>query len=64
MRRLVRFLEAEDGPTTVEYAVLLALILMAFFASVQLIGQQTNASYDHSSERIDESFRAAGVGSI
>ena len=46
MRKLsqfvVEFLKAEDGPTAVEYAVMLALIIVVCLAAVQLIG--TNAS--------------------
>ena len=32
------FLETEDGPTAVEYAVMLALILVACIATVQTLG--------------------------
>ncbi len=37
-----QFLIAEDGPTAVEYAVMLALIIVVCLAAVSLIG--TNAS--------------------
>jgi pilus assembly protein Flp/PilA len=39
---VVDFLKKEDGPTAVEYAVMLALIIVVCLAAVQLIG--TNAS--------------------
>ena len=41
-RAAVRFLQAEDGPTAVEYAVMLALIIVVCIAAIQALG--TNAS--------------------
>jgi pilus assembly protein Flp/PilA len=43
-RAAVNFLKKEDGPTAVEYAVLLALII-AIIISVSNIGDTTNSSY-------------------
>ena len=39
--RLLAFIREEDGPTAVEYAVMLALILLAVFGVVGLIGLRT-----------------------
>ena len=44
MRLVARFLREEDGPTAVEYAVVLALIV-AVVASVSNIGGATNSMY-------------------
>ncbi len=41
-QRLSTFLAREDGPTTVEYAVLLALIAGMMFASIIYLGQEVN----------------------
>jgi pilus assembly protein Flp/PilA len=41
-KKLVSFLKKEDGPTAVEYAVMLALIIVVCIVAVRLIG--TNAS--------------------
>ena len=41
-KNVVKFLKAEDGPTAVEYAVMLALILVACITIVGQVG--TNAS--------------------
>jgi len=38
MKRLRRFLTDEDGPTAVEYAVMLALILVACITIVTTLG--------------------------
>ena len=42
----VAFLKREDGPTAVEYAVVLALII-AVVISVSGIGGTTNSTYDN-----------------
>jgi pilus assembly protein Flp/PilA len=39
MRAIRRFLIQEDGPTAVEYAVMLALILVACITIVSSLGQ-------------------------
>ena len=40
--KLSDFLRSEDGPTAVEYAVMLALIIVACIAAISALG--TNAS--------------------
>ncbi len=45
---LKRFFVEEDGPTAVEYAVMLALIVAVCITSVGLLSAQTGASFDHS----------------
>ena len=47
VRRAVAFLKEESGPTAVEYAVMLALILVAIFAAVSNIGDTTNDMYNN-----------------
>ena len=46
------FLETEDGPTAVEYAVMLALILVACIATVQTLGTNANAQFKTISDQI------------
>jgi pilus assembly protein Flp/PilA len=40
------FLREEDGPTVVEYAVMLALIIVVCMAAISLIGQKTNENFN------------------
>ena len=61
LRFVRRFLRSEDGPTAVEYAVMLAMILLVCFGSIQLIGQETKDSWTQSSNKIEESFSDAGL---
>ena len=42
---LVRFLKAEDGPTAVEYAVMLALIIIVCIVAVTAIGTNSSATF-------------------
>ena len=48
VRKAVEFLKREDGPTAVEYAVMLALIVVVCIAAVTTIGANTNAIYTNS----------------
>ena len=43
--KIQRFLASEDGPTAVEYAVMLALIIVVCIATIRLIGTNANASF-------------------
>ncbi len=45
-RTVVHFLKGEDGPTAVEYAVMLALIIVVIAAAVSNIGVTTNSMYN------------------
>jgi pilus assembly protein Flp/PilA len=49
MRRLcqavVEFVGREDGPTAVEYAVMLALIIVVCIAAVTTLGQNANGIF-------------------
>lgn len=42
---VIRFLKSEDGPTAVEYAVMLALIILVVFGVVQTLGGTTNSTF-------------------
>jgi pilus assembly protein Flp/PilA len=44
-KKLVRFLKKEDGPTAVEYAVMLALIIVVCIAAVTTLGSNANRTF-------------------
>ena len=46
-RHAVVFLKKEDGPTAVEYAVMLALVLAVIIAAVANIGGTTSGMYNN-----------------
>jgi pilus assembly protein Flp/PilA len=42
---VVNFLKEEDGPTAVEYAVMLALIVVVCIGAVQAVGTSASAKF-------------------
>ena len=44
-KSLVSFLKAEDGPTAVEYAVMLALIVVVCIAAITTLGSNANSTF-------------------
>jgi pilus assembly protein Flp/PilA len=44
-RRFVDFLRNEDGPTAVEYAVMLALIIVVCIAAITTLGSNANGTF-------------------
>jgi pilus assembly protein Flp/PilA len=42
---VVRFLNNEDGPTAVEYAVMLALIIVVCLGAITTLGQNANGTF-------------------
>lgn len=53
LQKIRRFLESEDGPTAVEYAVMLALVITVCLGSIQILGSNTNASFNNLSNSLD-----------
>jgi pilus assembly protein Flp/PilA len=45
--RVVKFLRAEDGPTAVEYAVMLALIIVVCIAAISALGSNANNTFNY-----------------
>jgi pilus assembly protein Flp/PilA len=44
---IVRFLKKEDGPTAVEYAVMLALIIVVCIAAITTLGSNANNTFSN-----------------
>ena len=45
LRKVQRFLVSEEGPTAVEYAVMLALIVLVCLGAIQTVGTSTNTVF-------------------
>ncbi|RMG01763.1 MAG: Flp family type IVb pilin [Planctomycetota bacterium] len=45
-QKVRRFLESEDGPTAVEYAVMLALIVVVCLTAISSLGTAANATFE------------------
>ncbi|PQO36152.1 Flp family type IVb pilin [Bremerella cremea] len=59
--KICKFLQSEDGPTSVEYAIMLAMILMAVIGSITFIGMLTQGSFNFSKTEIERTFPDLGV---
>ena len=58
MKRIVEFLRREDGPTAVEYAVMLALIIVVCIAAISTLG--SNASDTFSNVALNAAANGSG----
>ena len=47
INKLKRFLASEDGPTAVEYAVMLALIIIVCLVAIQSLGTNANTTFNN-----------------
>ncbi len=44
-KKVQRFLASEDGPTAVEYAVMMALIIVVCLATITAVGQNADQNF-------------------
>jgi pilus assembly protein Flp/PilA len=58
LRQLKRFLYDSEGATAVEYAIMLALIVIVCLASITTLGLNNAASFQDSSDQM----AASGLG--
>ena len=47
MHKVQRFLRSEDGPTAVEYAVMLALIIVVCLTAITAVGTQAAVQFNN-----------------
>lgn len=52
MKRVIEFLKKEDGPTAVEYAVMLALIIVVCLTTIAAVGTNANTTFDSVSTKL------------
>jgi pilus assembly protein Flp/PilA len=51
-KKMHRFLKSEDGPTAVEYAVMLALIVIVCLTAINAIGTNANTTFQNVADSI------------
>lgn len=44
--KVQRFMKSEDGPTAVEYAIMLALIVIVCLTAIQSVGTNANSKFE------------------
>ena len=54
-RAIGEFLSREDGPTAVEYAVMLSLIIVVCLAAISVLGQKASGTFDKVGQTISGS---------
>ena len=52
LRPFVRFLKREDGPTAVEYAVMLALIIVVCIIAITALGSNARGTFNFVSQKV------------
>ncbi len=52
IQAVTNFLQREDGPTAVEYAVMLALIIVVCIAAITALGSNANVTFSSVSDTI------------
>ena len=50
--RVVRFLKQEDGPTAIENAVMLALIIVVCLTAIGTLGNQANNTFSTTGNKL------------
>lgn len=48
--KLKQFLHSEEGPTTVEYAIMLALIVMVCLVAIQAVGSNASGKFQEAAD--------------
>ena len=51
--KLVNFLKREDGPTAVEYAVMLALIIVVCIAAISALGSNASNTFTYVGTKVN-----------
>jgi pilus assembly protein Flp/PilA len=51
--KVQRFLKSEDGPTAVEYAIMLALIVIVCLTAIQAIGTNASSAFQNIADELD-----------
>ena len=60
LAKIKRFLASEDGPTAVEYAIMLMLIVSVCIVAIQAVGTQTSSMYSDIAADVDTARQAGG----
>lgn len=59
LRSFAAFLRKEDGPTAVEYAVMLSLIIVVCIIAITALGQSTSETFTY----VGNQIKPVGTGS-
>lgn len=57
--KVQRFIKSEDGPTAVEYAIMLALIVIVCLTAIQAVGTSANSTFQDISADLEDARSGA-----
>ncbi len=60
MDSIRKFLKEEEGPTAVEYAVMLGMIIIACLAGINSVGSAASGSFTDSGNQMDAFMNGGG----
>src|SRR3954471_23043353 len=63
-KKFVSFMKQEDGPTAVEYAVMLALIIVVCIAAITTLGSNANNTFSSVATKAAPAGAASGVAVV
>lgn len=52
INKIEKFMKSEDGPTAVEYAIMLALIVIVCLTAIQAVGTAANTAFQNISAQV------------
>ncbi len=55
-KKLLRLVANEDGPTAVEYAVMLMLVILVCLTGITLVGQHTATRFEQTNSSIEQAI--------
>jgi pilus assembly protein Flp/PilA len=55
LKKFRKFLSESDGPTAVEYAVMLALIIVVAVTAIQVVGTRTSVTFNNVAKKLPTS---------
>jgi len=56
--KVQKFMKSEDGPTAVEYAIMLALIVIVCLTAIQAVGTAANSAF----QDVSTQMTTVGIG--
>jgi pilus assembly protein Flp/PilA len=59
LSKVQRFIRSEDGPTAVEYAIMLALIVIVCLTAIQAVGTNTKSTFTDIATQINAARTAS-----
>jgi pilus assembly protein Flp/PilA len=64
MRAILRFLQSEDGPTIVEYSVMLAMIIITALTATFALGLTSNLFWSNINTKATDAIDAAQAAGV